>query len=116
MIDLYRVIDHELDWLQRVDLGRISSKADDAVAHCSEIDNGVQTGEGLEELPCGREGNLFVEPRRHFPLPESAHVVADDESSVFTAQQVLEQDLQRVRQSRDVRKSAPFERWQTVNG
>ena len=39
VVDLHRVIDDELDRLQRVDLVRVAAEPDDAVAHGGEIDD-----------------------------------------------------------------------------
>ena len=57
----------------------------------------------------------FSTPRRRVPPGERANVVGLHERVVLAPQQVLEQDLQRVRQPRDAGESGLFERGQAVN-
>ena len=104
MIDLDRVIDHELDRLQRVDLARIAAEPHDAVAHRREIDDGGHAGEVLQQDAGRREGDFLLTPCDvDVPPGERLDVVGIDEPRVFAAQQVLEQDLQRERQPSPLR-------------
>ena len=60
VIHLHGVIDDELDRLQRVDLLRVASERDDAVAHGREIDDRRHAGEVLEQHARRSEGNLLL--------------------------------------------------------
>ena len=100
MIDLHRVIDDELDRLQRVDPARVAAEPDDAVAHGGEVDHGRHAGEVLEQDARRREGDLPLILAGDVPPGENANILRIDESRVLAAQQVLEQDLQRKRQAR----------------
>ncbi len=112
VIDLDGVIDHELHRLQRIDLLRIAAEPDDAVAHGREIDDRRHAGEVLQQHPRGRERNLLLGARRDVPAGQRLDVLGVDEPSVLAAQQVLEQDLQRIRQPRDPTVAGPLERGQ----
>src|SRR5262245_16187724 len=49
VIDLYRVIDHELDGLQRVDVLGVAAQRNDAVTHRRKIDDTGHAGEVLQQ-------------------------------------------------------------------
>ena len=100
MIDLHRVIDDELDRLQRVDPARVTAEADNAVAHGGQVDHGRHAGEVLQQDARRREGDLFLILAGDIPPGEHANILRIDESRVLAAQQILEQDLQRKRQAR----------------
>ena len=96
-VDLDRVVDHELDGHQRVDLGRVAAQLVHRVAHRGQVDDRGHAGEVLHQHARGRVGDLLRRlvgrhPARHRPRPLVLAV----------AQQVLEQHLQRVRQPGDV--------------
>ena len=112
VVDLHRVIDDELDRLQRVDLARVAAELDDAVAHGRQIDNGGDAGEVLQQHARRREGDLLLRAGTDIPAGQRLDVVRVDEPRVLAAQQVLEQDLQRVRQPRDVGETGLLERRQ----
>ena len=98
VVDLDRMIDDELDRLQRIHLARVAAETQDAVAHRREIDNGGNAGEVLQQNAGRREGDLLLHLRGHVPAGERLDVLGIDEPRVFAAQQVLEQDLERERQ------------------
>ena len=100
VIDLHRVIDDELDRLQRIDLSRVAAEPQDAVAHRRQIDDGGHAGKVLQQHARGGEGNLLLDLRRHVPAGQRLDVLRVDEPRVLPAQQVLEQDLERERQAR----------------
>ena len=100
VIDLHGVIDHEFDRLQRIDLSgsppsrtmpsRIAARSTTAgtpVKSCSSTRAGVKA-------------DLLLRARCDVPAGQRLDVVGVNESAVFVAQQVLEQDLQRIRQPR----------------
>ena len=101
VIHLHRVIDDELHGLQRVDLLRVAAERDDAVAHRGEIHDAGHAREVLQQDARGHERDFLLPRRRDVPARQRAHVVGLHEPAIFAAQQVLEQDLQRVRQPAD---------------
>ena len=67
VIDLHRVIDDELDRLQRVDLVRIAAERDDAVAHRGEIDDAGHAGEVLQQDARRHERDFLLADRLRDP-------------------------------------------------
>ena len=110
VIDLDRVVDDQLDRLQRVDLPRIAAQPEDAVAHRGEVDDGRHAGEVLEEDAGGHERDLLRRLARDVPPGERPDVVGVDEPAVLAPEQVLQQDLQGVGQPRQPGKPGLFER------
>ena len=91
---------------------RIAAEPDDAVAHRREIDDRRHAGEVLQQHARGHERDLLRRLRRDIPAGQRLDVVAIDEAAVLAAQQVLEQDLQRVRQPREPAVAGLLERGQ----
>ena len=96
-VDLHRVVDHELDGNQRVDLLRAAAQVRHRVAHRGEVDDGRDAGEVLEQDARRRERDLAVrlvcrDPARH----------GFDVRSVAGPEHVLEQDSQRVGEALDI--------------
>ncbi len=94
VVHLHRVIDDELDRLQRVDLVRVAAEPDDAVAHRGEIDDAGHAGEILEQDARGHERDLALRGALHVPFRKLLDVGGLDEPAVLLAQQILEQDLE----------------------
>jgi hypothetical protein len=103
VIDLHRVIDHELDRLQRIDLLRIAALLLHRVAHRREVDDARDAGEVLQEHASGRELDLLRGPGFRVPARQGLDVRRRHRLAVLGAQQVLEQDAQRERQLGDRR-------------
>ena len=101
VVDLHRVVDDQFYRLQRVDAGRVASELDHAVTHRREVDHGRDTREVLEQDAGGHERDLALGATLDIPPGEGGDVLLLDEGAVFLAQQVLQQDAQRVRQRRD---------------
>src|SRR4029077_4162039 len=55
LVDLYRMVDDEVDRLQRVDALRISAKLPHGVAHRGEIHDAWHAGEILQQHPARSE-------------------------------------------------------------
>ena len=115
VVHLHRVVDDELDRLQRVDAIGIAAEADDRVAHRREVDHAGDAGEVLQQDARGHEGDFLLRRRGGVPLRDRADVVRLHERVVLAPQQVLEQDLHRVRQPRDAGEAGLLERRKTVN-
>ena len=99
LVDLHRVIDDEVDRLQRVDPLRIAAERRDRVAHRGEVDHGRHAGEVLQQHARGAERDLLLAAAAHVPLGQRDDVVALHEGVVFVAQEILEQDLEAERQA-----------------
>ena len=109
------MIDHELHGLQRIDAVRVPVERDNRVAHGGEIDHAGDAREVLQQDPRRHEGDFLLEICGGLPLGERSDVVGLDEGVVLTAQQVLQQDLHRVREARDSREAGLLECGQTVD-
>jgi hypothetical protein len=83
VVDLHRVIDHELDRLQRVDAIRVPLQLDDRIPHGGQIDDARHAGEILQEDARRHERNLFLDVRGGVPLGERTDVIRLDEGAVL---------------------------------
>ena len=115
MVDLHRVVDDELDRLQRIHLARVAAETHDTVAHGREVHDGGHAREILEQHSSWCEGDFLLRLAGHIPVAERLDVLGIDEAPVLAPQQVLEQDFQRVRQARDAGESSLLERRQAEN-
>ena len=97
VVDLDRVIDHQLHRLQRVDATGVAAEPHDAVAHRREIDHRRHAGEVLQQHAGWSERDLPLSGALHVPPRERLDVGRLDEAAVLVAEQVLEENLQRVR-------------------
>ena len=101
-VDLDRVVDHEVDRDERVDLGGVGAELLDRVAHRGQIDDGRHAGEVLHQDPGGLEGDLLRRLGLRVPGGDGLDVVGRDALAVLEPEDVLQQDLQRVGQPSDV--------------
>ena len=101
-VDLHGVVDDELRRDQRIDLVGVAAHVPHRVAHRRQVDDSGHAGEVLHEHACGRERDLVAGLSARVPLGERLDVLRADGLAVLVSQQVLEQDLQRERQPRDV--------------
>ena len=115
VVDLDGVIDHQLDGLQRVDPVRVAAETHDAVAHRGEIDHGRDAREVLQQHASGRKRDFLRGAALDVPPGQGFHIRGLHEAPILVPQQVLEQDLHRVRQPADFRIAADLKRRQTVD-
>ena len=101
VVDLDGVVDHELDRLEGVDLGRVATQPDNTVTHGRKVHNRRDACEILEQHASWREGDLLLHPAGTSQCP-GPDVLGIDKAAVLPPQQVLEQDLQRIRQPREL--------------
>ena len=104
-IDHHRMVDHEIDRRQRIDLVRVAAEMGHGVAHGGEIDHRRHAGEILHQHPRRAERDLavallVVEPQRHRP-----NVVGGDGAAILVAKQIFQQHLERERQAGDARQA-----------
>ena len=94
LIDLDRMVDDEIDRLQRIDQSGVAAESRQRIAHGGEIDDGGNSGEILEQHTRGAECNLLFDFPLKVPGCESAHIVGFDELAVFVPEQIFEKDLE----------------------
>jgi hypothetical protein len=94
LVDLHRVIDHEVDRLLRIDALGIAAEHADRIAHRGEVHDRRHAGEVLQQDAARAEGDLLLLLRRHVPGGHRFDVRSLHEGIVFVSQQVLEQDLE----------------------
>jgi hypothetical protein len=109
------MVDHQFHRLQRVDAIGIAAERDHRIAHRCEIDHAGHAGEILQQHTRGHEGDFLLHLGARIPVRERADVVGLDERVVLTPQQVLEEDLHRVRQPRDAGEARFLERRNAVD-
>ena len=115
VIDLHRMVDDELDRLQRVDAVGIAAEPGDAVAHGREIDHRRNAGEILEQHARRSKRDLPLGRALHVPFRQRLDVGGLHEPAVFVAQQIFEQDFHRVRKPGDFAEPGALKRGQAVN-
>ena len=101
-VDLHRMIDDELDGGERVDPRRIAAQLRDRIAHRRQVDDDGYAGEVLEQDPRRGERDLRGWLGPGVPARDGLDVGGGDRAVALRAQEVLEQHLERERQSRDV--------------
>ncbi len=94
-----RVVDDQLGRGQRVDLRRVAAELLHGLAHGGEVHDAGHAGEVLHDHAGRRELDLLRGLRLRVPAAERPDVVGGDVRAVLGAQQVLQQDLEAVRQA-----------------
>ena len=103
LVDLHGVVDHQLGGHQRVDLAGVAAHRRDRIAHRREVDDRRDAGEVLHDHARGRERDLLARLGLGVPTRRAPRCrCGPDRLAVLVPQQVLEQDLERERQPRDV--------------
>ncbi len=92
----HRVVDDQLRGNQRIDPGRVAAERHDGVAHGGQIDDRRDAREVLHQDAGRGEGDLVV-GLAALPPGQRLDVGGPDADAVLVAEQVLEQDLERVR-------------------
>jgi hypothetical protein len=96
-VHLDRMVDHELDRHERVDLAGVAAEILHGVAHRGEVHDRRHPGEVLHQDARGPVGDLLRGLVLGGPLRHRLGALV-----LTVPDQVLEQDLQRVREPRDV--------------
>ena len=97
LVDLHRVVDHELGGQQRVDLLGVAAEVAHRVAHRREVDDRGHAGEVLEQHARRREGDLLARVGVRVPARDRLDIAL-----VAGPECVLEQDLEGVGEPFDV--------------
>ena len=91
-VDHHAVVDHQIDFHQRIDLVRIAAQRLHGVAHRGQVDHGGHAGEILHQHAGGTEGYLAVGLAILGPGHDGLDVALGDGVAVLIAQQVFQQD------------------------
>ena len=102
VVHLHRVVDDQLGGVQRIDLLRIAAELLHGLAHGGEVHHAGHAGEVLHDHARGREIDLVGGRGLGVPAEHRFDVILRDVDAVFEAQQIFEQDLEGVGQSRDL--------------
>ena len=106
VVDHDRVVDDQVDGVQRVDLFRIGAEAGHGVAHGGQVDDGRNAGEVLHQHAGRTEADLVLDRALVVePGGQRLQIVGADGGAIFVTQQVLEKHLHRDGQTRHVRKT-----------
>ena len=97
-LDDDRVVDDHLCRVQRVNLIRVAAESLNSLTHGSQVNNTGDAGEVLHNNASRGELNLDRRISRRNPVGDSLDVLLSDVGAIFVAQQVLTENLQRVRQ------------------
>ena len=100
-INLYRMVDDQVNRNQRVDLLRVSTQPGGGASQRREVDHGRHTGKVLHDHPCGLEGNLAAAGIAAAPGCEAQHILLAHLEPIALAQGGLQQNLDRVGKTRD---------------
>src|SRR5690348_17554733 len=98
LIDLNGMVDDKLRRLQRIDRIRIAAEALHGITHRGKIDDGRNAGEVLHQHTRGSKRNFARWSGRGLPLREKADFVLADRFSILRAQQIFQQNSQRIGQ------------------
>ena len=100
----HRVVDHQIDRNQRVDLAGIAAQLGDGIAHRGQIDHAGNAGEILQQHARGAILDLVLRFGRVFlPIDQRLNVGGGNgEAAVLETQQILKQHLHAERQARNV--------------
>ena len=102
LVDLHRVVDDELGGRASVDARRVAAQVAHRVAHRCEVDDDRHAREVLLQDARRPEGDLAARLVRRDPARDGLDRVARHRLAVLVAQQVLEQDPERVGKAGDV--------------
>ena len=101
-VHLHGVVDHQFGRDQRIDLLWPAAEPDHRIAHGCQVDHAGHAGEVLQHHAGGHERDLDVGFGLRVPVGDRLDVPGEHGHAVFLAEQVLQQDLHRVRQTRDI--------------
>ena len=94
MVDLYRMVDHQLGRLQRVDLIGVPAQPHHRLSHGRKVDDRRHAGEVLQQDPRRHERDLLRDAGSRVPVRQRLDVVRRDGTTVLEPQEILEENLQ----------------------
>jgi hypothetical protein len=95
----HRVVDDQLGRGERIDPRRVTAQVADRLPHGRQVDDARYAREVLHEDPRGGELDLDARVGGRFPAAQRPDVVGGDVRAVLGAEQVLQENLQAVRQA-----------------
>ena len=104
-IDLHRMIDHQIDGNERIDLLRIAAQPLHRAPHGRQIDHRRHAGEILQDDPGGLEGDFGPNDPRMSPGREIDHVLFRHRIAVAVPQHGFQQHADRIRQRMQIASS-----------
>ncbi|MNJ64807.1 hypothetical protein D3C77_607840 [compost metagenome] len=96
------MVDDQVHGRQRIDSLRVGAGFGHGVAHGGEVDDGGNAGEVLHQYAGRAVADLVVRAAVLQPVGDGLAVIGPHGRTVFPAQQVFQQDLERKRQAADV--------------
>ena len=103
IVDDHRMVDHEVDGYQRIDLLGVAAQLAHGVAHGGEVDHCRHAGEILHQHARRSDVDLLDRPAAVLqPVGEGSDVALLDGGAVLMAHEILEQDAQREGQAAEV--------------
>ncbi|MBV6491318.1 MAG: hypothetical protein CNCCGFBP_01901 [Fimbriimonadaceae bacterium] len=97
-VDLDRVVDHEFDRLERIDFEGIAPKVHHRVPHRCEVHHARHAREVLQEGSGGGKRDLLRRRGSGVPVRNGLDVLRSYVGAVFGAEQVFEEDSDRIGQ------------------
>ena len=101
LVHLHRVVDDQFRRLQRVDQLGIAAQRFHGIAHGGQVNHRRHAGEILQQHAAGHEGDFLRRNALAGPRGERPHVVGLHRFAVFAAEQIFQQNAERVRQVLD---------------
>ena len=114
-VDLHRVVDHQVDRHQRVDLLRIAAEPLHGASHGRQIDHARHAGEVLQDHPGRLEGHFDPGRGRRVPAGQVGHVAFGHGVAVAVSQHGFQQNADRIRQPRDAGQLGIFQARKAVD-
>ena len=114
IVDLHRMVHHQVHRYQRLDQLRVLAHLLRNRAHCSQIGEYRDASEVLQHDPREHERDLIGPCRVRFPVRELANMFLGDLLAVAIAQHRLEHDPDRYRQARHLDAERLFQGGQAV--
>jgi len=102
VINLHRVVDHQINWYQRFDVLRVLAQFAGDVAHCGQIGQQWHTGKVLQHDACHDERNFVSAGASRAPAGELLDVFFRYFLAVAVTQYGFQHDTDRHRQAGDV--------------
>ena len=103
LVDLHGMVDDHVGLDLRVDDLRISAKLLDGVTHGGEVDDARHAGEVLHDHAGRGELDLVARLCGRIPIQQSLDMIIRDVGAIDVAHQVLNENLQRIREMIDAR-------------
>ena len=109
LVDLHRVVDHQIDRHQRVDLLGIAAEPFHRAAHRRQVNDARHAGKVLKHNASQLQWDFSARPARGPPGRQPPHVVLGYLVAVAVAQDALQEHADRIGQCRDLGQPGLFQ-------